>query len=158
MKTSVAMCTYNGAKYIREQLDSILNQSHLVDEIVICDDGSIDETIEIIKRIKRNTAIPISIYINEPHLGVNLNFEKAIKLCQGDIIFLSDQDDIWEENKVDTIIGYFSTHEDKNVVFGDAVLINRGGKWLIIKEIVIFYGWILVSPKGLKANSIKVLD
>lgn len=127
MTVSVAMCTYNGAQYIEEQLLSILHQSVPVDEIVICDDGSTDETIEIIKRIKRDAAIPISIHINEPHLGVNLNFEKAIKLCHGDIIFLSDQDDIWEENKVDTIIDYFSTHEDKNVVFGDAVLIDRGG-------------------------------
>ena len=128
MTVSVAMCTYNGALYIEEQLRSILAQTVPVNEIVICDDGSTDTTIDILHRVQQSTTTPITIYVNEQHLGVNLNFEKAIKHCSGDIIFLSDQDDIWEENKVEVIKHYFSTHNDKTVVFGDAVLIDRVGQ------------------------------
>lgn len=127
MTASVAMCTYNGALYIEEQLRSILAQTVPVNEIVICDDGSTDTTIDILHRVQQSTTTPITIYVNEQHLGVNANFEKAIKHCSGDIIFLSDQDDIWEENKVEVIKHYFSTHNDKTVVFGDAILIDSNG-------------------------------
>lgn len=130
MTTSVAMCTYNGAQFIEKQLRSILNQSMLVDEIVVCDDGSSDETIDIIKQLSINTQIPIRIYVNKTNLGCVRNFEKAISLCKGDIIFLSDQDDIWEQNKVETIIKWFDEHTDKDVVISDAVLIDDKGKLL----------------------------
>lgn len=127
MTTSVAMCTYNGAQFIEEQLRSILDQTIPVGEVVVCDDCSTDETISIIEKIAKETTIPIHIYVNETNLGCVRNFEKAIHLCQGDIIFLSDQDDVWMSNKVEAITQWFDQHPTMNVVFGDAILVDNMG-------------------------------
>ena len=127
MNYSVALCTYNGAKYIQEQLDSILSQSLPINEIVICDDGSTDETAEIIERIKSKANTTIHLFKNTSNLGFKNNFLKAISLCAGDIIFLSDQDDIWESNKVFYISKWFKEHPDLDIVFTDGALINEYG-------------------------------
>ncbi|VDR35100.1 glycosyltransferase family 2 protein [Alistipes sp.] len=127
MKVSVAMCTYNGHQYIKEQLLSILEQTIPIDEIIICDDGSKDATIQII--IEYMNAYPgvIKLIKNSQNLGYTKNFEKAICLCSGDIIFLADQDDIWLPNKVQVICDFFRKHIDKEYVFTNAVLINSMG-------------------------------
>lgn len=125
MKCSVAICTYNGASYIREQVLSIINQSTMVDEIVLCDDCSTDETIEIVKSIDIPSNITLRIIENEINIGYVKNFEQAVSLCSGDIIFLSDQDDIWHSNKVKTITKYFSDNPAKRVVFTNANLIDE---------------------------------
>jgi glycosyltransferase involved in cell wall biosynthesis len=104
MKTSVAICTFNGEKYIKAQLESILNQTLAIDEIIICDDGSNDKTIAIIELIQIENPNKISLYKNKVNLGSTKNFEKAISICTGYYIFLSDQDDIWKENKVEKVI------------------------------------------------------
>ena len=127
---SVALCTYNGEQFIEEQLYSILNQSTKVDEVVICDDGSSDGTIFKIKQISLKTQVPIYVHINETNLGCVLNFEKAISLCRGDIILLSDQDDVWMHDKVKTIVKWFSEHPEKDVVISDAVLIDKNRELL----------------------------
>lgn len=127
MNTSVAMCTYNGAKYIEEQLRSIINQTHPIHEIVICDDGSIDDTIQIIESIKADCSIPITIIRNRVQAGVCKNFFNALNACKGDIIFLSDQDDVWVPTKVQNILSWFSTHPEKDVVFTNASFINAEG-------------------------------
>lgn len=124
---SVALCTYNGERFIREQLESILNQTMHVDEIVVCDDGSNDNTLQIIESLHKNTITDIRIYRNEKNLGPAHNFQKAINLCQGNIIFLSDQDDVWRKDKVETIVRYFSRNEQKKVVFTDGLLIDTYG-------------------------------
>lgn len=126
--TSVALCTYNGENYIRKQIDSILNQTVKVDEIVVCDDGSTDETLSIIESFRENTSVDIRIYRNETNLGVCANFQKAVDLCNGDIIFLSDQDDVWHLDKVETVVGYFNLHHQKQVVFTDGQLIDGSGE------------------------------
>jgi glycosyltransferase involved in cell wall biosynthesis len=128
MRTSVAMCTYNGEKHIKNQLGSILNQSLAIDEIIICDDGSNDKTIEIITQFQLEYPNIISLYRNSINLGSNKNFEKAFSLCTGDYIFLSDQDDIWKKNKVEKIIQYFSENESAEAVFSNAELINDDNK------------------------------
>ena len=128
MKTSVALCTYNGAKYIEEQLTSILNQTRPVDEIVVCDDGSTDETLKIVERIAQNASVPVHIFLNEKNLGYYKNFVKAMSLCKGDIIFLCDQDDVWREDKVEKIVSWFDTHKEKEVVFTNARLIDGNGE------------------------------
>lgn len=94
---SVAMATYNGEKYIRQQLTSILNQSMMVDEIIVVDDNSNDKTIEIIEEMR---CPQIRIYKNSKNLGYVENFYRAISLTHGKYVFLSDQDDIWEQEKV----------------------------------------------------------
>lgn len=128
MKLSVALCTYNGEQFIKVQLESILNQSLAIDEIIICDDGSSDRTIAIIEEIKLKFPNKISLYKNEVNLGLHKNFEKAIKICSGDYIFLSDQDDIWRNDKAEKIINYFSENESLEGVFSNANLINENGE------------------------------
>jgi glycosyltransferase involved in cell wall biosynthesis len=135
MKVSVAMCTYNGAQFIEKQIKSIINQSVLVDEIVICDDRSTDDTTIIIREIALNTIVPIRLYINDSNLGCVRNFEKAISLCNGDLIFLSDQDDIWMNKKVEIITQWFDNNPAKNVVFGDAILIDENDKEIMKSQI-----------------------
>src|SRR5688572_22956866 len=96
MTVSVALCTYNGANFIGEQLQSICSQTMSPNEIVICDDASTDKTISCIREIKNNyPAIDWKIVKNTSNLGYVKNFEQAISLASGDIIFLSDQDDVW---------------------------------------------------------------
>lgn len=117
---SVAMATYNGEEYIKEQLDSILVQLNNNDEIVISDDGSSDNTINIInsykdKRIK---------LINGPKLGVKKNFENAIKNCQNEYIFLADQDDIWVGNKVEIVLNYF-IRKKADLIIHDCDVVNN---------------------------------
>ncbi len=125
---SVALCTFNGEKYLSTQITSILNQSMKVDEIVVCDDGSSDKTLDILNEIKKDSETTISIHINDHQLGVSKNFEKAINLCKGDVIFLSDQDDIWAKNKVETIYNWFAAHPEHDAVFTNAVVINADGE------------------------------
>lgn len=127
---SVALCTYNGEQYVAEQLISILNQTTLVDEIIVSDDGSIDKTIEVVESIKNTSLIPIYIYKHNMRLGVCANFEYALSLCNGDIIFLSDQDDIWNTHKVETIMKWFDENQSKSVVFTDASLLIDSNKQL----------------------------
>ena len=93
------MCTYNGAEYIREQLDSILAQTLKPDEIIIQDDGSTDDTIQILREYtKRDRSI--SIFQNDVQLGVNNNFYSALDKATGDYIAISDQDDLWDPQKL----------------------------------------------------------
>ena len=94
MKTSIALCTYNGEKFLREQLDSIALQTLLPDELVACDDRSCDSTMEILQEFRERVSFPVHIHQNEENLGSTKNFEKAIKLCSGDIIALCDQADV----------------------------------------------------------------
>lgn len=100
---SVAMATYNGEKYIKEQLVSILKQLDKKDELIISDDGSTDKTIDIIKSFKDKRIV----LIDGPKNGVKQNFANAIEKCNGKYIFLSDQDDIWLDNKVECVLDYF---------------------------------------------------
>lgn len=127
MKISVALCTYNGAVFIKQQIDSILNQTIKVDEIIVCDDISSDNTIQIIKDYNIVHNDIFKIYINENNLGSVKNFEKAISLCTGDIIFLSDQDDIWHLNKVATYIDYFNNNPKINVLASNGYCIDDEG-------------------------------
>nr|WP_296155053.1 glycosyltransferase family 2 protein [uncultured Blautia sp.] len=121
---SVAMCTYNGEKYVAEQLKSILNQNHPVDEIVIGDDGSTDRTVEIIEEILKTSKVKYKIIQNETNLGYRKNFENVIANTKGDIIFLSDQDDVWLEEKVKTLINDLEQDEQYMLVFSDAYIVD----------------------------------
>ncbi|GAB3994382.1 hypothetical protein GCM10028807_32020 [Spirosoma daeguense] len=106
---SVALCTYNGERYISEQLDSIIYQNLRPDEIIICDDNSTDDTLKILNVYKSKFPELIKIHTNETRIGFVKNFEKAINLCSKEIIFLSDQDDIWFPHKTETILRLFNS-------------------------------------------------
>ena len=124
MTISVALCTFNGAKFLETQLKSILAQTTPVDEIVVCDDGSTDDTIKIITEFKNKYPALISFNRNDTPLRVIKNFEKAISLCKGDIIFLSDQDDVWKNKKVERVVEYFQNNPSYLGAFTDAELID----------------------------------
>lgn len=130
MKKSVALCTYNGEKFLRQQLDSILNQTVKVDEIVVCDDGSTDRTIEILQNYQQNHPQLFQIHHNAQNLGSVKNFEKSIRHCSGDIIFFSDQDDVWREDKVKVFIDYFQRHDNIEVVCSNGYGIDEKDKLL----------------------------
>ena len=98
-RVSVAIATYNGAKYLREQLDSLYTQTRIPDEVVVSDDNSSDGTIKILEEYKQRYGLIYSI--NSKSLGVNKNFEKAIRACSGDYIIICDQDDIWFPRKIE---------------------------------------------------------
>lgn len=98
---SVCMATYNGAKFLREQVDSILYQLGDEDELIVSDDGSTDETLSIIQAYNDKR---VKLHHNQGHHGVNGNFENALRNANGDYIFLSDQDDVWIPGKVKTCI------------------------------------------------------
>ena len=103
---SVAMTSYNGERYIKEQIDSILKQLSITDELVISDDGSTDTTLEILEAYKKLDD-RVKIFRNSK-MGAIKNFEFALKQCQNEIIFLSDQDDIWKEDKIEKVKVAFS--------------------------------------------------
>ena len=126
--TSIALCSYNGEPFIGEQLESFLQQSILPDELIICDDGSSDRTIEIIETFSQQAPFPVNLICNKNNLGSTKNFEQAISLCQGEIIFLSDQDDIWHPKKIAITLNSF-TPKQTVAVFSNANIVdadNRG--------------------------------
>lgn len=125
MKISVAMATYNGSKYILKQLKSILCQLEADDEIVISDDGSTDGTLAIVESI--NDA-RIRVFYG-PEKGLNANFQNAIMHCEGDIVFICDQDDYWYSNKRNEVVKCFE-HMRISAVQHDARIINASGKVL----------------------------
>jgi glycosyltransferase involved in cell wall biosynthesis len=120
-KISIAMATFNGANYLKEQLESIDSQIRKPDEIIICDDLSDDNTTKIIEGFKKKTLINTVLVINEERIGTTRNFEKAISLCSFDLIFLSDQDDIWDNNKIYLIERLAKNNPNKHVFINDAV-------------------------------------
>lgn len=128
MKISVALCTYNGEKFLHKQIDSILNQTLKVDEIIVCDDCSSDNTLAILKAYKKDNPDIFQIHQNEVNLKSNKNFEKAIGLCSGDYIFLSDQDDIWRNDKVEKTLAIFNQNPEAEGVFSNGELINDEGE------------------------------
>ncbi|WP_347218640.1 glycosyltransferase [Chryseobacterium sp.] len=127
MKISVALCTYNGEKYIAEQLESILNQAQPVYEIIICDDNSNDDTLRIISHYENQFPDVIKVYENPKNLGYVGNFEKAMTLCTGDLVLLCDQDDRWYVDKTTAIGEIFEKHPHIDIVchniklFGETV-------------------------------------
>ena len=125
MKISIALCTYNGEKFLLEQLESFLRQKRLPDELIVCDDCSTDASIKLIEKFSQNASFPVRIHVNEKKLGSTKNFEKAISLCTGDVIFLSDQDDVWLPEKIQVIASEFEQNNNLGMVFTNAELVDE---------------------------------
>lgn len=155
MKVSVCLATYNGEKHIKDQLDSILCQLSEHDEIIISDDGSTDDTRNIIlsygdPRIKLFVHKASNTVKNRPiNYQVTKNFENALQNVSGDIIFLSDQDDVWAKTKVKEILAVFE-FQNVNLTLHDAILVD--GQDQIIAD---SYFQILRSKPGFVNNIIK---
>lgn len=120
MKVSVCIATYNGSRYIQAQLGSILAQLSEIDEVIIVDDNSLDNTVEIISTYNDNRVMLVK---NECNMGVTFTFEKAMRMATGDLIFLSDQDDIWFDDKVNIVKDIFATQE-VDLLVHDAVVVR----------------------------------
>lgn len=122
---SVCMATYNGEKYIKEQMDSILVQLGESDEIIISDDASTDSTLQIVESYQDSR---IKIFPNS-FKNIILNFEFTLKQAKGDFIFLSDQDDIWEKNKIEVCLGDFKKGYD--LILSDCSIFDSESKVVI---------------------------
>lgn len=118
MKVSVCMGIYNGEKYIEKQLRTIYRQSRTVDEVILCDDGSIDGTVDIIKNFLQENKLEDTwkLYENTENKGYPGNFYYAMSLCMGDVVFLADQDDVWHLDKVKQMCQVFEEREDVKLV------------------------------------------
>ena len=123
MKVSVAMATYNGENYIKPQMDSILSQLGKEDELIISDDHSKDGTISIIEEYMKIDP-RVKLFMNEEK-GVTSNFENAIKRTQNDIIFLSDQDDVWKPEKVQTVLSYYEKKPQILMIMSDITVVDN---------------------------------
>ena len=121
----IALCTYNGKKFLEEQLASIVAQQQLPDSIVICDDCSSDQTWEILQAFEAASPVPVKIVRHAAQQGVVKNFEAAVRLLETDIVFLCDQDDLWLPGKISTIAALFESDPEANLVFTDAVLVDE---------------------------------
>ncbi len=122
---SVAMCTYNGAAYLREQLESIGRQHRQPDELVIVDDHSNDESVAIIRRFEAEARFPVRLHVNSENIGSTKNFELAITLCKGDVVALADQDDVWYPEKLAVVEETFASQPGIGAVFSGANIVDR---------------------------------
>jgi glycosyltransferase involved in cell wall biosynthesis len=122
-KISIALCTHNGDEFLKEQLQSLENQSIPANEIIICDDDSTDNTLQIIQEF--SAKLPIKFFHNRPALRTIKNFEYAISLCTGDIIFPCDQDDFWMPQKLEKMVQYLEENPDKEVVCSNARMVDE---------------------------------
>jgi glycosyltransferase involved in cell wall biosynthesis len=121
-RVSIAMATYNGERFIREQLDSFAAQTLLPDELVVCDDGSTDSTMKIVEEFAATVPFSVKIYRNAERLDFSRNFEKALSFCTGEIVFFSDQDDVWFPEKIEVVIAQFDRDPAIQVVANDQLL------------------------------------
>ncbi|MBE0498207.1 MAG: glycosyltransferase family 2 protein [Campylobacterales bacterium] len=139
-RISIAMTTFNGEKFLQEQLESLLNQTYSNIEILICDDCSTDGTLNILSLYKH--VVNLKYIQNKKRLGVAKNFEKVLSLCCGDYIALADQDDIWEKDKIQVLY--------ENI--GDALLIHSDAKLIDQNNNVLSESYFLKSNKKLRKN------
>lgn len=130
-RVSVALCTFNGAVFIEAQLRSILAQAEEIGEIVVADDGSTDATLEHVRVIAAETrehGPEIRLLEGAGGLGVTKNFERAIAACRGELIALSDQDDVWLPGRLARQLAEFDVRPDLTLLYGDARLVDASGK------------------------------
>jgi glycosyltransferase involved in cell wall biosynthesis len=121
------MATYNGERYVEEQLESILTQLSENDEVIVVDDGSIDQTRG---RIAAFRDPRIQLFVNDRNRGVLASFERALRNSSGEIVFLSDQDDIWQSEKVSVVLEAFAKDPEVMVIVSDSSVIDENGSVL----------------------------
>lgn len=141
-KVSIAIATYNGEKYLDEQLKSIFEQTYVNIEVIACDDCSTDGTIQILERYCRYTNF--KYFLNNKNLGYVKNFQKVISMCSGDFIALCDQDDIWMPTKIEELLENIG---DNLCIHSDAFLINNDSG--IISESYSQYSSKLTMPESM---------
>ncbi len=129
MTVSVALCTFNGDRFLPEQIASIHAQTVLPDEVVFSDDGSSDATLALIRSSGLEArGVDVAILVNEAPLGVTKNFEQAIRATTGDIVVLSDQDDVWNPDRIARLVAAFEDDHHLLFVHTDAELIDAASR------------------------------
>ena len=129
-EVSIVLATYNGASYIEEQLESIINNTYTDWTIEICDDGSTDRTMEIVSEYQERYPDKINIHRNEHQLGVTLNFLEGAKRAKGNYVMFCDQDDVWLPEKIEKTLNFIKEKEQAAgkskpiAVFTDAKLVD----------------------------------
>ena len=119
MRISIVISTYNGEKFILDQLESIRNQTHQADEVIICDDCSTDSTPDLVKDYIGKNNLDWTIIINDENKGWQKNFMDLMEMASGDIVFTCDQDDIWDKRKAAAMLDIMSTHDQINLLVSD---------------------------------------
>lgn len=126
---SIALCTYNGEKYLCEQLGTLVGQTYPNLEIVVVDDASTDQTWTILNEFA-DCYPSIRLFRNTTNLGYLRNFERALKHCQGEYLLISDQDDVWEKEKVTKLL---AAVEENLMIYHDSVFIDEHGESIGMK-------------------------
>ncbi|MBI1349336.1 glycosyltransferase [bacterium] len=127
---SVVLCTYNGARYLREQLDSIATQTVLPSELIACDDVSTDASVEMLTDFATHASFPVRIVRNPVNLRSTANFAQGMALATGDVIVLADQDDRWQPHKLERFQQEWQQFPETDLIFTDAELIDGKGQRL----------------------------
>lgn len=120
MRISIALCTYNGGRFLAEQLDSLLRQRRTPDELVVGDDGSTDDTAAILARFSASAPFPVLVETHSIRLGSTANFDRTLDLCTGDLLALCDQDDVWYPEKLARMESLFSKNPRLLLAASDA--------------------------------------
>jgi glycosyltransferase involved in cell wall biosynthesis len=128
LRISVALCTYNGVKHLAEQLQSLSIQTRLPDELIVFDDASGDGSVEMVRRFSESATFPIRLSVNPSNVGSTENFQRAIAACEGEIIALCDQDDVWMNRKLELVEAEFLRDKDLGFVFTDADICDEAGR------------------------------
>ncbi len=124
-RISIAMCSYNGEKYVREELESFSTQTRPPDELVVCDDCSTDHTVEIIEDFARKAPFEVRVHVNKQNLRYPKNLERAIDLSTGDLIVCADWDDVWVPEKLERLEAAIKSSPDVGLVFSDAKVVDQ---------------------------------
>ena len=122
---SVAMATFNGSRFLGEQLASLSAQTVKPLELVVCDDGSIDQTVAILRSFSARAPFTVRVFKNTERLGYQQNFMKAASLCKGSLIAFCDQDDVWNDDKLDVVSKYFRQSDDLLVAHDFSVFFEK---------------------------------
>ena len=128
LRVSIALATYNGEQFLAQQLQSFLAQTRLPDELVVGDDNSRDGTARILAEFAANAPFPVRVQVNAPGLGPGRNFAVTIARCTGDVVFLSDQDDVWHPDKIAQMVDFMAGRTGCLVALHDAALIDGEGR------------------------------
>jgi glycosyltransferase involved in cell wall biosynthesis len=127
-RISVALCTYNGVRYLPQQLESIVRQTRPPDELVLCDDASTDSTVSLLRNFASHAPFPVHIRVNERNVGSTLNFDQALRTCSGDLIALSDQDDVWHPSRLERSAAELEACPDAGLLFSNGFRIDERGE------------------------------
>ncbi|MFZ4433449.1 MAG: glycosyltransferase [Microthrixaceae bacterium] len=128
MNLSVALCTWNGARWIRPFLESLAAQQLLPDELVVQDDASDDDTAEVVRSMAPSLPFEVRLEVNPERVGSTANFALALERCRGRFVALADQDDIWYPEKLSRLVHEFDQDPILTLVFSDADLIGEDGR------------------------------